>query len=374
MLRAVSRRLRTRLVVPVRPGEESAVDQLRQLGCQVCPVPVQKRSASSESRRLVGSVLRRQPYVMYRRHFDASVLECLQRECQQEPPDLLYLDHPDSFAYHAGLSSRPFVMDLHNVYSVLLARTANERRGPARWFLRREATLLKKMEAKISAKAEALFCVSDGDASYYRKLGDCPVHVVPNGVDCSIYSALPTGRDASSPLILFLGAMSWEPNVNAAVFLAHDVLPRLRSRLPNVRLRIVGRDPARAVQELAHISNVEVTGTVPSVMPHLAEASMLAVPLEAGGGTRLKILEAFAAGLPVVSTPVGCEGLEVRHHEHLIVAERGNFAEAVHAVLSSPGLGCSLAESARRLVRQQYDWEGITDRVCNLLEEIRVGT
>jgi glycosyltransferase involved in cell wall biosynthesis len=153
--------------------------------------------------------------------------------------------------------------------------------------------------------------------------------------------------------------MSWGPNAAAATFLATEVLPRIHLRLPDARLRIIGRDPSPEVRALAERPNIEVTGAVPDVLPHLRDAHALAVPLEAGGGTRLKILEAFAAGLPVVSTPVGCEGIRAQHGVHLLVAARQHMAHALVTVLTNRLLAYALAERARSLVREHYDWRSI---------------
>jgi glycosyltransferase involved in cell wall biosynthesis len=175
---------------------------------------------------------------------------------------------------------------------------------------------------------------------------------------------LPAGRDGGPPTLLYIGAMSWSPNVSAVQFLAQHVIPEVRSRVPDTRLRIVGRDPAPEVLALRGLPGVEVMGSVPDVIPYLREAHVLAVPLAAGGGTRLKILEAFAAGLPVVSTPVGCEGLPVVDGEHLVTAERARFAEAVLHLLADPTRGKRLAAAARELVRERFDWETVGAAAC----------
>jgi glycosyltransferase involved in cell wall biosynthesis len=222
----------------------------------------------------------------------------------------------------------------------------------------------------VSEQADALFCVSDGDADYFRTQGARSVRVVPNGVDCGAYAHLPAGRRAEPPMILFLGAMSWTPNATAAVFLAREVFPDVRRRFAYARLCIVGRDPPSDVRALGDLPGVQVTGGVPSVLPYLEEASVLAVPLESGGGTRLKILEAFAAGLPVVSTPIGCEGLDVKNAEQLLIAPGGDFAAALYTLLGDDQLGARLAANARRLVRARFDWQAITDRACAILENV----
>jgi glycosyltransferase involved in cell wall biosynthesis len=255
-------------------------------------------------------------------------------------------------------------MDLHNVYSTLAGRAALERRGLARIYLRREARLLQQMESHAARLSETLLTVSQSDASHFLALGGRAVRVVPNAVDCAAYDSLPTGRRSGSPVLLYVGAMSWVPNVSAARYLACEMLPKVRCHFPKVRLRIVGRDPAPEVETLRGLAGVEVTGTVKSMLPHLAEAHILVVPLEAGGGTRLKILEAFAAGLPVVSTPVGCEGLSVKDGEHLLVSSREQFAENVLTLLADERLGTQLAAKARALVREQYDWAVVSEAVC----------
>ena len=155
------------------------------------------------------------------------------------------------------------------------------------------------------------------------------------------------------------------PNANAAHFLATAVLPAVRQEIPDARLVIVGRDPGPDVLALARAgTGVEVAANVSDVTPFYRDANVLAVPLQSGGGTRLKILEAFAAGVPVVSTPVGCEGIDAINGRHLAIADRGDFATAVVRVLKTPQLASTLAQRARMLVRQQYDWSVVGAVAC----------
>jgi glycosyltransferase involved in cell wall biosynthesis len=144
-------------------------------------------------------------------------------------------------------------------------------------------------------------------------------------------------------------------------FLANVVLPDVQQRIPDATLTIVGRDPGPDVMRLAREPHVTVAGNVPDILPHLGNARLLAVPLESGGGTRLKILEAFAAGLPVVSTAIGSEGLAVADGRELTIAETPGFAEAVSALLLNPAAADAQAERARTLARDRYDW-GIIGR------------
>lgn len=364
LLRALAQSFHVRLVTGVLPGQEEAVAALRHAGLDVRPASVGPRVVWREAARALTAAIHGEPYVLYRRHDRFAVRTAVREELQRELPDVVYLDHLDSLVFRQELAGLRVVMDLHNVYSTLTDRAALERRGVARIYLRREARLLQQMESHAARLSETLLTVSQSDASHFLALGGRAVHVVPNAVDCAAYDSLPTGRRSGSPVLLYVGAMSWAPNASAARYLACEMLPKVRCRFPEIRLRIVGRDPTPEVEALRGLAGVEVTGTVKSMIPHLAEAHVLVVPLEAGGGTRLKILEAFAAGLPVVSTPVGCEGLSVKHGEHLLVSHREQFAENVLTLLADEQLGTQLAAKARGLVREQYDWAVVSEAAC----------
>jgi glycosyltransferase involved in cell wall biosynthesis len=373
LLRALAARFDVRLATTVTATQAEGVAALEQQGIRVCPAWVGSRSRWREALRAASAMVIGEPYVLYRRHNRSEMRAVIRRELQTQAPDLIYLDHLDSALFCNERLQAPAVIDLHNIYSLLVQRTAEERRGPSRYYLRREARLLKHRETAATTRAAGVFAVSDDEAHYFRDLGARQVHTVPNGVDCQAYEHLPCGRRTGTPVIVYIGAMSWTPNARAVCFLANEVMPIVRARYEDARLRIVGRDPPEEVRRLDQLPGVEVTGTVPDVVPHLAEAHVLAVPLESGGGTRLKILEAFAAGLPVVSTPVGCEGLQVEDGEHLLIADRQRFAEAVLSVLGNPDRADRMARQALSFVRQRYDWRSIGLAACDHLDRL-IGT
>jgi glycosyltransferase involved in cell wall biosynthesis len=299
------------------------------------------------------------------------VRAALREQVAREAPAVLYLDHLDSLVYRNVAPGVPAILDLHNVYSELVRRTAAEQTSTwKRLYLRRESRLLARSERRAADLAAGLFAVSEDDASYFRQLRARSTYVVPNGVDCAAYESLPAARRLAPPTLLYVGCMSWGPNVAAAEFLATRVLPRVREAVPGAGLAVVGRDPTAAVRALGRLPGVEVTGAVPDVLPYLRAASALAVPLEAGGGTRLKILEAFAAGLPVVSTPVGCEGLGVAAGEHLVVADRDHFVTALVELLKDPAAGERLASRARRLARGRFDWAAVGRTACEAVHAV----
>jgi glycosyltransferase involved in cell wall biosynthesis len=343
----------------------SGLEALGRAGIRVTSVEVPARQWPREAWRATRSAARRKAYVMYERHGHGEVARAIQAEFQRERPDLCYLDHLDSLVFAEQCSGVPTVIDLHNVYSQLLDRTARESyRGLMRMYLLREARLLAASEHRASRIATTVLASSRADCDHFESLGAKTTCLVPNGVDCRALRRLPVGREGKAPVILYVGTMSWEPNAQAAVYLARVVLPQVRAQIPGCRLRIVGRDPGPAVRALANEPGVEVAGRVAEMIPHLAEAHALAVPLEAGGGTRLKILEAFAAGLPVVSTPIGCEGIDATSGEHLIVAEREDFAASLCALLRDPSRSEQLATRARALALSRYDWSVVGGLAC----------
>src|SRR5262249_16375488 len=149
------------------------------------------------------------------------------------------------FSFRKLCPNVPCVIDLHNVYSQLVERASEEQPSVfARAYLKHEARLLAKMERQAVLAADAVCAVSKQDEQYFAQISNQQVHVVPKGVDCNAYHKLPTGRGQCEPRILYLGDLSWEPNVAAAHYLATQVMPRILDCAPNTKLLIVGRNPA----------------------------------------------------------------------------------------------------------------------------------
>lgn len=370
LMKALARRFRVCLAAPTDAGVAAAVAALAAVGVEAFPAPVRPRTRCREALRASWAAARGEPYVFYRRHDRSGMRQLLGSLCQRLSPAVVYLDHLDSFAFRTVLPAVPAVLDLHNVYSELAWRAASEQRSPlARLYLRREARLLRRTEERAARGVDAVFTVSPEDARHFDAWHAGGARVVPNGVDCAAYRHLPIGR-VGEPLILYVGALSWEPNVAAAEFLAHAVLPAVQHQAPDARVRIVGRNPPRQLLEMNQLPGVEVLGDVPDVEPHLAAARLLAVPLQTGGGTRLKILEAFAAGLPVVSTAIGCEGLGVVDGAQLSIAERDRFAEAMVSLLQHPARGRELAAQARTFAEAHFDWGAIGELACAAVAEV----
>lgn len=220
-------------------------------------------------------------------------------------------------------------------------------------------------------KCKAHTVVSERDRQ--KLLGRCPsarVHVIPNGVDAHSFSAPEDSIPAndihsltSKPSILFVGSMDYHANIEGVIWFAHEIWPEVAEKHPELNFVIVGRRPSRSVRALAS-ERIRVTGTVDDVQPFYRSALTVVVPLRVGSGTRLKIPEAMAAGVPVVSTRLGAEGIDAVADIHLLIGDnRDEMIAAVNKMASSPSMRDRLALAARDLVVNRYDWGPIAEKL-----------
>jgi glycosyltransferase involved in cell wall biosynthesis len=194
------------------------------------------------------------------------------------------------------------------------------------------------------------------------------ITVVPTGVDLRQYRPDPAIHD-ESPLVIFTGAMDWEPNIDAVEYFCEQIWPAVIAAVPDARFRIVGRNPDRRVHKRASAS-VEVTGRVASVVDHLRRAAVVVVPLRIGGGTRLKIYEAMATGRAVVSTTVGAEGLDVHHGRDIVLADDPvAFSQAITKFLKDRQYRETYQRAAAALA-SKYDWPAVGETFARVLETV----
>ncbi|MBZ5667233.1 MAG: glycosyltransferase, partial [Acidobacteriia bacterium] len=254
------------------------------------------------------------PYAVSRFAY-APVQKQLQSWFRERRFDVAVCDFLDAAVNFPGRLDIPSVLFQHNVESEIWRRHAATAGNPVKKAMYgMEFRKMLRYERAAVCKFQHVIAVSENDRALMTKWVDGDrVTVVPTGVDLGQYRPDPAGSaNASAPVITFVGAMDWEPNVDGVEYFCGEVWPLIKAEVPQARFRIVGRNPDRRVQKWASDS-IEVTGRVPSVVKHLHESAVVIVPLRIGGGTRLKIYEAMATAKAVVSTTVGAEGLDVHH-------------------------------------------------------------
>lgn len=276
--------------------------------------------------------------------------------------DLVHIDIIHMAGYEELLRRKlpgaRIVYNWHNIESELMWRYSEGAVSYARKvYARATARRLAALEQHILQTAYGHVVCSERERQ--RLLEVVPgahIEVIENGVDTA-YFKIPEESAPDRRRVVFVGSMNYHANVEAAVFFTRQIWPGVRERFPEWILTVVGSNPAPAVLELGSEPGVEVTGTVDDVRPYYREAAVAIVPLLTGSGTRLKILEAMAAGVPVVSTALGMEGLAVTPGEHLLAAEsREEWLEAMATAVERRD---SLTRAARALVESRYDWDAL---------------
>jgi sugar transferase (PEP-CTERM/EpsH1 system associated) len=249
------------------------------------------------------------------------------------------------------------IVDEHNIdYEYYDRMRENERSPLRRAYYRLEQLRFRRFEQRCWRDVDGCVMTSDREAEEVRRVAPAtPVAGVPNGVDVEYFR--PTDEPVEPKTIVFNGTLDYRPNLDGAAFLLEQVLPRLRERHPDVRVVLVGRG-SQSDLDAFRGPGIEVTGEVPDVRPYLARAAVVTVPIRTGSGTRLKVVEGLAMGRPMVSTTLGCEGVDVRHEEHLLIADTAeSFADAVARLLDDPGYGAALGREGRRKMVAEYSWD-----------------
>jgi glycosyltransferase involved in cell wall biosynthesis len=307
-------------------------------------------------------------------YYDPNVASELSRVLQEQTFDLVQIEQVQLMGYlptiRASRSQPAVVCDWQNIESELMDRYGHHAGSWARkLYARRTAHLLRNAECRLLTECDAHIVTSRRDESMLRAMvPNASVQIVENGVDVARYS---DGDKPSPPTVMervrqtrtdivFVGSMDYHANIDGAIYFCTKIWPRLHALAPELRLMIVGARPSAEVRDLARLPGVVVTGTVDDVEPYYRGALAAIVPLRIGGGTRLKILEAMAAGIPVVSTSIGAEGLAVTAGLDIALADTPDeTTRALMELYESCETWQRLSDRGRELVCTRYDWSVI---------------
>jgi glycosyltransferase involved in cell wall biosynthesis len=284
---------------------------------------------------------------------------------------VLFQAHVGRFAAPLIEAGIPVVYSAENVEGELarrLAPLALTRMSGIRFRL--DAWKFRRFEASLLRQASLVTTVSERDAAQLRQLvPNAHIAVLPSGADVRGVS-FADHSDNRGDVVIFVGTLGYLPNRDGVTWLVDRILPLVRSRRPQVTIRLVGSSPPDTLRTL-HGDGVELVGLVPDVRPELASADLFVAPLRAGAGTRLKILEAFAAGIPVVATSMAAEGIAAVDGTHLVIADDERaFADAMVDLLVDPASRSRMALAARQLVEDRYDWAVIGGRFESMLRDV----
>jgi sugar transferase (PEP-CTERM/EpsH1 system associated) len=269
--------------------------------------------------------------------------------------DLVHVQLVRMAPYFENVTGIPRVLDLIDALSLNMDRRSRRERGPLKFAAAMERNRLMTYERAVCAAYDQTIVVSSLDRA---AIGDFSnLHTIPMGMDLDKFPFHTGQRQPNS--IVFSGNMGYFPNIDAAKWFVYEVLPLVKSRIPDVRLKIVGVNPHPDVRRLAEYDPaVTVTGYVEDMYAHLNQATVAVAPLRAGSGMQIKVIESMATGTPLVATSFGLGGIDVVGGRHVLIADEPDaFAAHVVRLLNDGSLRSTLASNARQLVKEKYTWE-----------------
>jgi glycosyltransferase involved in cell wall biosynthesis len=359
VLRYLAQRHRVTLVSFVRnEQDEQNAEHLRSFLSAVYTVPI-KRSRVRDVFFFAASLAQDQPFLIARDHV-AEMHALIARLVAAQSFDAVHADQLGMAQYAVGLPTVK-VLDEHNaVWTIVERMWRNESFLPRRLLMQREWRALKKYETCVCKQFDHILTVTEEDRRALNLLGEnLPITTMPICIDPT---ALPRVEQAPEARhLICIGGMFYPPNVDGIVWFAQNVFPLVKPICPDSELLVVGARPAPALLRLSEQDpRVRVTGYVDDPTPLLRESAVFIVPLRAGGGMRVKILDAWSRGIPIVSTTIGCEGIAVRDGENILIADEPHtFADAVTRIIQNPTFGRQLADNGRRWVEERYHWRRI---------------
>ncbi len=334
------------------------------------PIPTMRQWRPALYTKLALNLLSPTPYLV-----DANRSRALQRAVRQvvtsRPVDLWQCEWTPYAEAVRHVPGVPWVVMAHNVESVIWQRYGDHETNPwKRWYIRRQWRKFERYERDVFVNATKVVAVSETDAAIARdRLGAANVAVVDNGVDLDFFCLGEVAREVGE--ILFLGSLDWRPNLDAVNQLLDCIMPDIWKSEPSASLVVVGRKPPQQlVERIRTTPGVNLYSDVPDVRPFLRRATVMAVPLRVGGGSRLKILESLACELPVVSTKIGAEGLDLQPGKDLVVVDDvESMATALVRSLRSPREMSQMAKSGREVVVARYGWDALAETLSGVWED-----
>jgi len=296
----------------------------------------------------------------------------IKRLAQRFHFDLAHFDTIGLAEYIRDIGSISKVLNHHNIESdMMLRRAFNERNLLKKTYFLLEASKLKKYEKRFCPKFDYNIAVSELDKKVLKKtVGNINIAVVPNGVDTNYFQ--PYRKNIKNNTLIFCGRLNAYPNEKGLIYFCKKVWPLLKQTIPQLQLRIIGRNPPKRIKKLASSQiGIEVVGYVDDIRPYVAEAEVYVCPIWDGGGTKLKILDALAMGKAVVATTIACEGIDVIPGKNVLIADTPiEFLEHIEILLQNSELKDKLGYHGRQLVEERYSWLIVGKKLNEVYSEV----
>jgi glycosyltransferase involved in cell wall biosynthesis len=304
------------------------------------------------------------PYIVSR-FVSPTFEQKLIQHIQLSPPDIIQLEGLYVSPYLNAIQKvfkGPIVYRAHNLEFLIWERLAHSAKGIKKWYLTRMAKALKSYEQKFLRQVSAVLVFTQEDANLAQKLGYLgKMEIIPAGVDTQQFYG--SHKDPIPNSIGFLGSLDWLPNQEAVQWFVKKVLPKIKEKIPEVKFRVAGRNPPKHWTEWANQEGWDLIGPVPEALHFLHSNSIFVVPLKSGGGMRLKILEAQASGIPVLTTSVGLEGISMIPDLEVMVGNSPEeLSEKAIVLLQNPELRKKMAQQALLKIKETYDWQVIAQK------------
>jgi sugar transferase (PEP-CTERM/EpsH1 system associated) len=320
--------------------------------------------------RLLKNLFSLKPYIVtshYSQEFESAMWASL----NEWQPDIILCEWTPYAAFASNVDDFKKVVVAHNIETTIWQRYYQTERQPfKRWYIGRQVGKVSLFERHVFNWVNGATAVSIPEAEMIKGIApDLDIEVVDNGVDLEFFAD--DGAGGNIDELVFTGSMDWRPNQDAILYFVDEIFPRLRELYPDIKATIVGRNPPTFIKELERVDGVTITGTVDDVRSYMRKAAIYIVPLRIGGGSRLKILEAFAMRKAVVSTTIGAEGLNTAEQKELLIAdEPEEFVKVITRLREDKSLRQALGLAGRKLVEQQYGWDILAERLNTFLARI----
>ncbi len=366
------------LVTFVREEEKQHLPALEQICQSVVAVPI-RRSRIQDGISFLQSQVNGLPFLVERDHkpaMKAAIRELVQRSTfDWIHVDQLTLEQFILDIYPALKPNTRTIFDAHNATWLLLERMYQNTQGVLKPILKQETQKIKSYEARLVDRFDYTLAVTEVDRAALQTILPDPkiaekIHVIPIAVDTDELVAIK--RDNHSLEILTLGTLHYPPNADGIRWFIKEVFPQVKQSIPSATLTVIGKNPPADFFNLAsaYADSIRITGYVDDLIPYIEKAAVMVVPVLAGGGMRVRILEAFARGMPTVTTTIGLEGIDAQPGTHILVEDDpSGFARAVTRLLGEPSLRDHLSIHGRQLATQRYDWKAVLSRLDSIYQD-----